>query len=188
MRNTIPNNAVTIPSKAKLVFKGVIYDVYQWEQTLFDGSTATFEMLKRPDTVKILAIKDDQLLILEQEQPNQRRFYDIPGGMHDHEDETELEAAQRELLEETGMKFKTWKLLSVKQPHRKIEQFVYIFLAMDFIESVEPNVDDGEKIKLHLMSLTDAKNILASAEARFFPDNLKDIELIEDLYELAPYN
>lgn len=188
MRTNSPKNAVTIPKDAKCIFKGIIYDVYQWEQTLFDGSITTFEMLKRPDTVKVLAIKDDLLVILEQEQPNQRKFYDIPGGMHEHEGETELDAIQRELLEETGLKFKTWKLLSVKQPNRKIEQFVYTFLATDFIESTDINADAGEKIKVHFMPLKEAKAILSSAEARFFPESLKDIDLIEDLYEVVPYS
>lgn len=188
MRKNLPKNAVTIPEHAKRVFKGVIYDVYQWEQELFDGSKTTFEMLRRPDTVKVLAIKDDRLVILEQEQPNQRKFYDIPGGMHDHDSETELDAAQRELLEETGLKFKTWKLLSIKQPNRKIEQFVYTFLATDFLEATGPNSDAGEKVSVHLMPLVEAKNVLSSAEARFFPESLKNVDLIEDLYELVPYS
>jgi hypothetical protein len=29
------------PASAKKVFEGVLYDVYQWPQKLYDGSTAT---------------------------------------------------------------------------------------------------------------------------------------------------
>ncbi len=36
-----------IPPNAKRVFKGIIFDVYQWQQKMFDGSKETFEMLKR---------------------------------------------------------------------------------------------------------------------------------------------
>lgn len=182
MRDILPKNAVTIPKDATRVFKGVIYDTYHWQQELFDGSFTTFEMLKRPDTVKVLAIKDSKLVIVEQEQPNQRTFYDIPGGMHDQESETELEAMQRELREETGLLFKSWRLLKVVQPHRKIEQFVYTFLATDFIERVEQNLDAGEKIKIHLLPFNEATKILSSADARFFPDILKEVDSIESLY------
>jgi 8-oxo-dGTP pyrophosphatase MutT (NUDIX family) len=188
MRKVLPKNAVTIPKEATRVFKGIVYDTYQWQQKLFDNSFTTFEMLKRPDTVKVLAVKDDHLVVIEQEQPNQRKFYDIPGGMHDQENETELEATQRELLEETGLIFKTWRLLTAIQPHRKIEQFVYIFLATDFVESVEPNTDAGEKIKVHLLPFDKAKELLSSADARFFPEVLREVNSIEDLYKLASHD
>jgi 8-oxo-dGTP pyrophosphatase MutT (NUDIX family) len=188
MREVLPKNATTVPKDAKRVFKGIIYDTYQWQQKLFDGSFTTFEMLKRPDTVKVLAVKDNRLVIIEQEQPNQRKFYDIPGGMHDQEDETELEATQRELVEETGLTFKTWKLLSAVQPHRKIEQFVYTFLATDFVGSIGPTLDAGEKIKIHLLPFDEAKEFLSSADARFFPEVLREASSIDDLYKLALHN
>jgi ADP-ribose pyrophosphatase len=132
MRKVLPENARLVPAKAELVFKGVIYDVYHWQQEVFDGSMATFEMLKRPDTVEAIAVRDDKIVILEQEQPSRKTYFGLPGGRHDVEGEDELDAAKRELLEETGLSFRTWKLLKVTQPHTKIEQFVYTFLATDF--------------------------------------------------------
>ena len=44
---TLPAGAHLIPPEAKCVFRGKIFDVYQWPQRLYDGSTATFEMLRR---------------------------------------------------------------------------------------------------------------------------------------------
>lgn len=35
-----------LPPQAKKVFTGQIFDVYQWEQEMYDGSFETFEMLK----------------------------------------------------------------------------------------------------------------------------------------------
>ena len=55
-RKFVPDFAKTIPEQAELKFHGVIFDVYQWPQEMFDGSTETFEMLRRADTVKIIAI------------------------------------------------------------------------------------------------------------------------------------
>lgn len=181
MRAKLPDNAVTIPDHAKRVFKGIIYDVYQWEQELFDGTIKTFEMLRRADTVKILAIEDSTLVVLEQEQPNRPPFYDIPGGMHDHPDETELDAAKRELLEETGLSFKTWKLLDIKQPNAKIEQFVYTFLATDIADISALNSDAGEKIKVHYLEIDKAKALFLSPQARFFPEALKRVNTLEEL-------
>lgn len=46
-------------------------------------------MLKRPDTVKTIAVKDDQIAVLEQEQPGRTPFVSLPGGRHDIENENE---------------------------------------------------------------------------------------------------
>jgi hypothetical protein len=69
MRKTLPSNAALIPDNASLAFKGQIFDVYQWPQIMFDGSTKTFEMLKRPDTVQIILVRDNKILLVEDEQP-----------------------------------------------------------------------------------------------------------------------
>lgn len=44
-----PKSKQPIPENAKLVFKGKIFDTYQWEQEMYDGSRVTFEKIKRPD-------------------------------------------------------------------------------------------------------------------------------------------
>ncbi len=147
MKKIIPNNANLVPGNAKRVFEGEIYDVYQWPQKMYDGSTATFEMLKRPDTVEVLVVKDDKFVVLRQQQPDiKEEFLDFPGGRAD-EGETPLESAQRELLEETGMRFRYWKLLEVKQASWKIEQFIYTYLVTGFENKTDTNHDNGEKIE-----------------------------------------
>ena len=69
MRTVVPVNVDLLPAQAQRVFKGVIFDVYQWQQEMFDGTTETFEMLKRPDTVEVIAIKDDKLVVVHEQQP-----------------------------------------------------------------------------------------------------------------------
>ncbi len=101
MRQVVPADAKLLPPQAKRVFEGIIFDVYHWQQQLFDGSYTTFEMLKRPDTIQVLAVRDNQLVILEEEQPGHPAFYGVPGGRHDQPAESELDAARRELREET---------------------------------------------------------------------------------------
>lgn len=188
MRNVLPQNAILVPPTAKRVFKGVIYDTYQWEQPLFNGKSTTFEMLKRADTIKIIAVRDDKLVIVEQEQPGRKKFYDLPGGMHDHEDESELEAAKRELVEETGLQFKTWKLLNVVQPHGKIEQFVYTFLATDFLGEQPQQLDGGEKIDVLYLDFNETKRVLGSPEGRHFPAEIRDAETLEQLLAMPAYS
>lgn len=152
IRRVIPQNAHLVPANAKQVFKGVIFDVYQWQQELFDGSLATFEMLKRPDTVLVIAIKDDKIVVQKESQPYYGESLDIPGGRHDVPTEDEFDCAKRELLEETGMVFANWKLVEAYQQAHKIEAFVYVFVATDFVRQQASKPDAGEKISVKLLS------------------------------------
>lgn len=136
-----------IPKEAKLMFRGVIFDVYQWEQKMFDGSYETFEMLKRPDTVEIIPVIDDRILINEQQQPNSPVFLSLFGGRVD-EGEEPLQAAKRELLEEAGYGSDDWELIRTHEPYSKMEWTVYIYIARNSKETAKQNLDTGEKIKV----------------------------------------
>lgn len=173
MRLYIPPKAKLVPPQAKLVFKGIIYDVYQWEQEVFDGTTKTFEMLKRADTIRVIALKDNKMVIVKQEQPHIGSFIDVPGGMNDKESENELEAAKRELLEETGLVFRDWKLLSAKQQAGKIESFHYIFLAYNPEEEIDvQKLDSGEKIEIEYLTFDEVKSLFDNPEVRFLPKEI----------------
>lgn len=195
MRKFIPDNVKLIPEEAKKVFQGEIWAVYQWSQEMFDGSFETFEMLRRPDTVKILPIvtaeearelgfkakatdgRDDsggvdtsgemRLIVTKQEQPRKDCFYDYPGGRMDEEDADELVAAKRELREETGLSFRNWKLIKVEQPFSKIDWLVYTFLATGLLGRTEQSLDAGEKIEVQAMSFEEVRQLIADGEARY---------------------
>jgi ADP-ribose pyrophosphatase len=189
MRTVIPKNARLLPETAKRVFEGQIFDVYQWQQEMFDGTTETFEMLKRDDTIKVLAIKYDKIIVLEEEQPPHSPFIDIPGGRHDVDSETELDAAKREMLEETGMKFRNWRLISVEQPHSKIDWFVYLFLATDFEFQAEQKLDSGEKIEIQLHSFDEVNKLLDDQRNRHLPKEiLEKAGSLERLKNYPEYN
>lgn len=189
MRTIIPKHAVLVPPEARLAFEGVIYRTYQWRQRTFDGTYQTFEMLKRPDTVQILAVRNDTIELLRERQPGGLPYLSIPGGRHDREDETELDAARRELREETGMVFSDWRLLEVTQPHAKIEHFVYVFLATGFDYATAPSPDGGERIQVQLVDLNTLKAIATQPDARGIPARvLNQADTIETLVRLPAYH
>jgi len=188
-RTIIPHNAKLVPAEAECVFKGTIYSVYQWQQEMYDGTFETFEMLKRPDTVKVLIIKDGKIVVSHEHQPHVGEFRDIPGGRHDHENETELDAAKREVLEETGFVCKHWKLIHAQQSHGKIEQFLYIFLAWDVLEQRQQQLDAGEKIEVELYTLQDFKSLSKQKNNRSSSMTLlNDVHSIEKLLALPAYS
>lgn len=186
MNKVIPEDANLIPKTAKRVFKGKIFEVWQWPQKMYDGTTATFEMLKRPDTVVVIAIKDEKIVITRQSQPNlKNEFMDFPGGRSD-EGESPLEAAHREMLEETGMTFKNWKLIEVIQPLQKIEWFIYTYVATDFENQSDTKHDAGEKIEVLTMSFEEIKSI-DGERARFDQGIFNRYGSLEELINSSEY-
>lgn len=181
----MPDFAHLIPQEAKCAFSGVIYDVYQWQQKMYDDSFETFEMLRRADTAKIIAIKDGKIVVTYQQQPGKTWFYDYPGGRIDTDDNDELAGAKRELLEETGMRFRNWKLIEVHQPFNKIDWLVYTFLATDFIDQVDQKLDAGEKIQVELATLDQIREYAKQPDSQYLRfRGMEKIHSLEQLLEL----
>jgi ADP-ribose pyrophosphatase len=187
MKKIVPVNASLIPDGAERVFKGTIFDVYHWQQEMFDGSFDTFEMLRRPDAVAVVAIRDGKLVVVHEQQPNNTPWYAIPAGRHDVPGETHLEAAQRELAEEAGMEFTSWRLIDVNQPVEKIEWFVYVYIATDFKREVPLAHEKGEKINVHLMDLVDYHGLKGKERMRFWSQHLEDAESVDELLALPEF-
>jgi ADP-ribose pyrophosphatase len=143
-----------IPKQAKKVFSGILFDVYQWPQKMFDGSTETFEMLKRLDTVVVLPITEaGQVLILSsQEQPGRPVAAGLPAGRSEP-GEDPLSAAKRELLEETGYVSDAWELWSTFSPSDEVEWRVHYYVARQARKAQDPELGAGERITCAVISM-----------------------------------
>jgi 8-oxo-dGTP pyrophosphatase MutT (NUDIX family) len=179
-----PASKQPIPKHAKKVFKGVLFDVYQWEQKLFDGSTKIFEKVKRRDTVNILPITSDgKILLSEQEQPGIKPFIGSFGGMIDG-GESPFEAAKRELLEETGFASDDIILWDAVQPSEKIDWAIYTFIARNCRKQEEQSVDAGEKIKLLYLSFEEFLSIISDEKYRDIEVAIKLLRIMNKKEEL----
>jgi ADP-ribose pyrophosphatase len=159
-----------IPPEAKRVFKGIIFDVYQWQQKMFDGSGATFEMLKRPNTIGVIAIKDGKICVSVQSQPNHLDFYSLFGGRAE-ENEEPLATAKRELLEESGLVSDNWGLYKSYRPAEKIDWEIYIYVARDCKKTEEMKLDSGEKIEMRELGFEEFVDFILSEKCN--EDELK---------------
>ncbi len=180
-----------IPDHAKRVFKGILFDTYQWEEDMYDGTKRTFEKVKRPDTVVVFPVlPDGKIILTEQEQPGKSEpFIGATGGRVD-EGEDILTAAKRELLEESGYEAEEYVLWDSQHPVGKVDWVVYTFVAKGLKKVAEMDLDGGEKIKLLPMTLdelidtaTDEKVYFAEKEviikfleAKLDPKKKKELE------------
>jgi len=189
MKKVVPKDAILIPAEATRVFEGVVFDVYQWDQELFDGSTKKFEMLTRPDTVVTIGIDENKIILLNEEQPHRGRETTFPGGRVDLEDPSVLEAAKRELFEETGYRFADWRLVEVRQPLVKLEWFVHTFVAWNVTERTKAKGEAGEKILLQLMDLPRLKQLIRTRENYLgeSAELFRDAARTEDLKSLPEF-
>ncbi|MDP3947720.1 MAG: NUDIX hydrolase [bacterium] len=157
-----PRSNQEMPPHAKRVFKGIVFDVYQWEQELFDGSLQTFEKLKRPDTVMIIPVLDNgKILVANQEQPGKVPFIGLLGGRVD-EGEDVFRAAERELKEESGYEATEWELFDAVQPVSKIDWVVYTLIAKNCKRTAQQSLEAGEKIDVKEVTFDEFIDIVFS--------------------------
>ncbi len=182
-----PKSKQPLPEHAKLAFKGIMFDTYQWEVTGYDGKKKIFEKLKRPDTVLIIPVTEDGKIILAlQEQPGKSPSVAAIGGRVDG-DENILDAAKRELLEETGYEATDWELFHSEQPVTKIEWAVYMFIARGCKKATEQDLDGAEKIELKFLSFDEFVDLIVSddkfeaelrikvLEAKLYPQKMQQL-------------
>lgn len=161
-----PHNHHPLPDHAKKVFHGSRYEIYQWEQEQFDSTTKIFESIKRFDTVIVYPVVDDKVVILEEEQVHWGRSSDslVAGGVNDDEDI--LDAARRELEEETGMVFKDFYLVSAEQKSIDVHSNTYTFVAKNRLQTQAVKPDAGEKT--HPKEVTFDELIRLAKQRKFF--------------------
>ena len=179
-----------IPQNAKRVFKGVIFDVYQWEQEMYDGSKATFERLKRPDSAMVFPIlPDGRIILASQEQPDKDLFLGLIGGRVEVGEDA-ITAAKRELLEETGYTANEFILWSKSSPVGKVDSTFYTFIAKGIKKVANQNLDAGEKIDLKLFTFDEFLNlandedfverekevVLKILQAKLYPEKMVELK------------
>jgi ADP-ribose pyrophosphatase len=163
-----------IPQQAKLVFKGIIFSVYQWQQEQFDGSYQTFEAIQRGGTVQIIPTFKDKILLSYEEQPMKPKTFTFFGGKMD-ENEDPLTTAKRELKEETGMESDDWELLKEYDSKGNIDWNTYLFIARNCKKVDKQHLDAGERIEIKTVTFEEFLRIVSEEAFWGMPQIIIDI-------------
>ena len=155
---------------SKTVYKNPWIEVKEEEVISPSGQRKVFGTVDNGEGVQIVAVNDKKEVYLIREYYYVLKEYGIQtpaGGVEDGE--TPLEAAQKELEEETGMKAEKWISLGVTNPLTMvIKSPQHLFLALDLKEGIKTEAE----IDLVKMPFDKACEMALNGEISFAPSCL----------------
>ena len=113
-----------------------------------------YYVLEYPDWVNVIAITEDGDFVMECQYRHGlgASCYEIPCGVIEP-GEDPLDAAKRELLEETGYGSGTWsKSMAISANPGSMSNMVHCYLATDVRKTGEQHLDATEDLSVHLMT------------------------------------
>jgi len=126
------------------------------------GREHDFDILEAPDWVNVIATTDagDVVLIRQYRLGTKEVTTEIPGGMVEA-DESPLQAARRELAEETGFTADHWEQIGVVEPNPAfMTNRTYTFIARGARLTAEPQQDPNEEIEVEERPLAEIPGLM----------------------------
>ncbi len=140
------------------VYKGRLLDVYCDKVELPNGHTSTREYIKHVGAACVVPVDGDGNIIIEKQfrYPFNKVLTEIPAGKLDSKEEPHLDAALRELKEETGFAAEKMIYLGEFYPTCAYsDEIIHMYLATGLIKG-EQKLDDDEFVGVEKMPLETA--------------------------------
>ncbi len=151
--------------KDKKVFVTPIFDLHEFSlDAPGQKIDHPFYVLKAPEWINVIALtEDNQIVLVEQYRVGvDETTLELPGGMVD-EGETPLEAAKRELLEETGCSSDHWELIGKTSSNPAIlSNFTHLYLATECEFTGSQKTDGTEDIAVQTLPLDEFLDLVRS--------------------------
>ncbi len=147
-------------TESKIVYQGKVFQIAQDTVREPNGVKAVREVVRHSGSAVILAVDDAQpepRVLLEEQfrYAANDTLWEVPAGRVDP-GESPLQAAQRELIEETGFTAKRWKpAFEFYASPGFLDEKMHVFLAQG-LKAGEATPEEDEKIKVRFFSLSAA--------------------------------
>jgi len=131
------------------------------------GHEHDFYIVRAPDWCNVVPLTSDGRVVMVRQRRHgiDAETLELPGGMIDPEDASPLEAARRELLEETGYHAATLEPLGKIAPNPAMQSnWTHSFLARDVELTAKPALDGGEDIDVVLVPYREIPERVARGE------------------------
>ena len=141
---------------SKLIFDGRVVHLYVDEVALPNGKTSTREYVKHIGAVAVLPLTDDGEVICVRQYRHAHRcvLTEIPAGKLDSRDEDHVEAALRELREETGARCERLTYLGLfRSTPAVLDERIDLYLA-EGLTFGETDFDEDEFLEIDRIPLT----------------------------------
>lgn len=150
---------------SKLLHTGRVFNIYQDNVTLDNGISLNMEIIRHPGASAIVAMTPEkEILLVKQYRYAIGGFiWEIPAGTFS-EQESPIECAQRELVEETGYAADTWKKMGEITPVPGYsDERIHLFLARNLTKKAQ-NLDQDEVLAVHKISYQKVLNLIDKGE------------------------
>jgi len=142
---------------SRLAYDGGLLKVHRDEVKLPDGGIAWREYVKHPGAVMVLALVDDETILLERQfrYPKGAHFFELPAGKLEP-GEPPLATAKRELIEECGFEAAEWWPIAKLDPCIGYSDEVIHLFGAGGLTHVGNKLDVGEHLVTFEAKLGDA--------------------------------
>ncbi len=144
------------------VYNGKLLKVFKDTVSLPNGKTSAREYIKHPGAVCIFALNENRDVIIEKQfrYPFDCVVTELPAGKLDESDASPLEAAKRELREETGYTADDWQYLGSYYPTvAYTNEVIHLFLAQK-LHRGERHLDNDEFLDVVTMPFDELINLV----------------------------